>query len=110
MSKGKYKALNEALERPDRTPDHHSKRGVPYWWAPEWVRDLYGTVCRVVPLKKSEDNVDLHLVSKEGNLTYVQGSIQTEFRSWHEDRQIDYILLGVDEDQLLTPEWVDDVT
>jgi hypothetical protein len=29
-----------------------------------------------------------------GNNTYIQGSIQGEFKKWHQDRQIDYILLG----------------
>jgi hypothetical protein len=39
--------------------------------------------------------------SKEGNLTYIQGSIQQEFKRWHEDRQIDCILLGMDPDDIL---------
>src|ERR1700676_1211558 len=26
------------IVRPNRDPDHYSKRGVPYWWAPEWIR------------------------------------------------------------------------
>jgi hypothetical protein len=34
------------------------------------------------------------MVSKDGNMTYIQGSIQKEFKDWHTDRQIDYILLG----------------
>lgn len=104
--RGKFKALNARLQRPDRTQDHTSKRGVPYWWAPEWVRDLSGTICRIVPLKKGED-VELHMVSKEGNLSYIRGSIQVEFKKWHEDNQIDYILLGMDEDDLLKPDWED---
>jgi hypothetical protein len=34
------------------------------------------------------------MTSKMGKLTYIQGSIQKEFKDWHDDRQIDYILLG----------------
>lgn len=102
----KFDKQTEAIERPLRTPDHHSKRGIAYYWSPEWVRDLNGTVCRIVPIKKSEDTVELHMVSKKGDLSYIRGSIQQEFRKWHEDRQIDYILLGVDEDELITPEWL----
>jgi hypothetical protein len=106
MSEGKFKALNTKLIEPDRTPDHVSKRGIPYWWAPEWVRSLNDgkTVSRIVPLKQG-DEVNLHMVSKDGNLSYIQGSIQVEFKKWHEDRQIDYILLGMDEDDLLVPDW-----
>jgi hypothetical protein len=109
--KKKFDKLKEVLERPVRNPDYTSKRGVPYWWAPEWVRDLNGSVCRVVPLKKGDD-VQLHMVSKVGNLSYIQGSIQKEFKKWHEDREIDYILLCVEEDEveefmndLMNPEW-----
>jgi hypothetical protein len=34
------------------------------------------------------------MLSKSGSLSYIQGSIQQEFKDWHDDRQIDYILLG----------------
>ena len=95
----------EPLEFPLREPDMHSKRGVPYWFAPEWVRDVQGKGRRIVPLKDGNGGVDLYGVNKEGGVTYIRGSIQREFRKWHEDRQIDYLLLGIDEDELLTPEW-----
>jgi hypothetical protein len=39
--------------------------------------------------------------SKDGHVTYIQGSIQQEFRKWHEDRSIDYILLGENPDDIL---------
>ena len=97
------------IPRPLRDPDHLSKRGVPYWWAPEWTRgtgaqhkdsngyyacNSYGKIKAV----KNGKDVSIHMVSKDGNATYIQGSIQQEFKDWHIDRQIDYILLGEDPD------------
>ena len=93
-----------AVEKPLRPADHHSKRGVPYWWAPEWVRESNGSMGRVRAIKEKNGEVNLYMESKTCNLTYIQGSIQQEFKQWHEDRQIDYILLGVDPDELLQPE------
>lgn len=85
-----------------RPADHTSKRGVDYWWAPEWVRNLNGKAGKIRPIKnKKTGDVDLMMESKDGNLTYIQGSIQQEFKRWHEDRSIDYILLGEDADDLL---------
>jgi len=81
------------LEVPKREPDHISKRGVPYYWAPEWVRIMNGKALKIRPIRKGDD-VELHMESKDGNLTYIQGSIQKEFKQWHLDREIDYILLG----------------
>lgn len=114
--------------RPNRDPDHYSKRGVPYWWAPEWTRGTsadtihdnpggYAVVptndgrfvqpClsygRIHAIKKNGD-VELYMKSKEGDLSYIQGSIQREFKKWHEDRAIDYILLGMDPDEIITQE------
>ncbi len=88
---------------PLRPPDHVSKRGVPYWWAPEWCRqtgtDSYGLIKAI---KEKNGAVNLYMVNKtNGNLSYIQGSIQEEFREWHEDRKIDYILLGEDPDQII---------
>lgn len=86
-----------------RPHDHESKRGVRYWFAPEWVRDLGGKASKIRPIKnKKSGDVDLMMESKEGNLTYIQGSIQHEFKKWHEDRSIDYLLLGEDVDELLS--------
>lgn len=113
--------------RPSRDPDHHSKRGVPYWWAPEWVRGTssdeihdephhgdialfdgrtvapcagYGKI-RAVKNKKTDD-VELHMVNATtGKLSYIRGSIQEEFKKWHTDREIDYLLLGIDPDELI---------
>lgn len=125
--------------RPNRDPDHYSKRGVPYWWAPEWTRgtsadetnheylkgvighsrypadmmiinsvgnfvwpcDSYG---RIHAVKESSGDVSLYMKSKEGKLTYIQGSIQKEFKKWHLDRSIDYILLGMDPDEIIARE------
>lgn len=104
MSDKKYPKLTEPIEEPDRNPDYHSKRGIPYWWAPEWVKKLNNKYCRIIPLKKGDD-VELHAVSKDGNLTYIRGSIQQACKDWHADNQIDYILLGMNEDDLISPDW-----
>ena len=113
------------IQRPNRDPDHYSKRNVAYWFNPEWTRGTssdgiydmpsnhatlttadgrficpcasYGKIHAV----KVNGDVELHMKSKDGNLTYIQGSIQTEFKRWHEDRSIDFILLGLDVDEII---------
>lgn len=97
-------AQKPAVNKPLRDPDHLSKRGVPYWWAPEWTRGASSTSFgKIKAIKEKtcshktcqcEPTVNLYMVSKDGNMTYIQGSIQQEFKDWHDDRQIDYILLG----------------
>jgi len=85
-----------------------SKRGVPYWFGPDWVRDLNGTVGRVIPMKYKfgkEEGVMLNMLSKNGNISVIQGSIQDEFLKWHLDQQLDAILLGFDEDQIIATQW-----
>ncbi len=120
----------KAVQRPNRDPDYYSKRDVPYWWAPEWVRGtgrefVYdkpsnepneltkesGEFCippssygRIHPVKEKTGEVHLYMKGKDGKLTFIQGSIQREFHKWHEDRQIDYILLGMDPDEILATE------
>lgn len=98
------KRLTTIIERPKRDADYVSARGVEYWWSDDWVRSSSGTVGRIKPVKQNGD-VHLHMVSKAGNLTYIRGRIQKAFRQWHLDRSIDYLLLGVDEETDLTPEW-----
>lgn len=117
------------IARPNRDPDHYSKRGVPYWWAPEWIRGtaadcIYqpedklpleweivinangelvhpqGSYGRIHAVKNNGD-VELHMKSKEGKLTYIQGSIQKEFKRWHTDRSVDYLLFGLDPDEII---------
>jgi hypothetical protein len=116
------------IARPSRDPDHYSKRMVPYWWFPEMIRGtsadtIYGHINSTVSnlrnrnekgdyvlpcdsygkihaVKKNGD-VELHMLSTKGNLTYIQGSIQQEFKQWHEERSIDYILLGLDPDDII---------
>ena len=90
----------DELEVPSREPDYISKRGVPYYWSPEWIRVLNGKPSRLKPVKRP-GTVDLYMLAKDGNLSYIQGSIQQEFKKWHEDRQIDYMLLGVDPEELI---------
>jgi hypothetical protein len=107
-----------AVDKPLRDPDHISKRGVFYWFSPEWTRGTDGSNISFGKIKAIKEKicvshgrpggamnhnsktcscphtVNLYMVSKSGNTTYIQGSIQQEFKEWHEDRQIDYILLG----------------
>lgn len=101
----------KAVKRPDREPDHVSKRGVPYWWAPEWVRHSGKSVGRIIPIttmRNGKEDTDLNMLSKDGNMTYIQGSIQQEFKDWHTENAIDYILLGMDPDET---DWeLEDVT
>ena len=84
------------VEKPLRDPDHISKRGVPYWFSPEWTRATSSAATSFGKIKAilEKGTVNLYMVSKDGNLSYIQGSIQQEFKDWHDDRQIDYILLG----------------
>lgn len=90
------KKKTSTIERPLRDPDHISKRGVHYYWAPEWVRGTSSANSSYGKIKAIRENntANLYMLSKEGKLTYIQGSIQQEFKDWHDDRQIDYILLG----------------
>ena len=104
---------HQKVKRPNRDPDFYSKRGVAYWWFPDWVRGTTSTnktLSRIFPFKKRDQfneiiDVDLHMVGRDGNLTYIQGSIQQEFRDWHKDNQIDYILLGMDDEEVLNVDW-----
>ena len=99
---------SKTLSKPLREPDMMSKRGVPYWFAPEWIRATsssatsYGKIAAVKD--KARAGVHLYMKSKDGNYSYIQGSIQKEFQQWHEDRSIDYILLGIDLDELIKDE------
>ena len=122
------KKLNrpKVIARPNRDPDHWSKRQVPYWWAPEWVRgtsadQIYDTQTKmsgtlvmadgrtVAPCSgyskihavKKSGSVELHILSRQNKLTYILGSIQREFQKWHEDRAIDYMLLGQDPEEII---------
>ena len=94
----------KSVKKPFREPDMISKRGVPYYFGPDWVRDLNGSIGRIIPIKHG-NSVSLHMLSKDGNISYIQGSIQQEFLKWHEDRQLDAILLGFDEDSIIATQW-----
>lgn len=126
----------KTVQRPNRDPDHYSKRGVPYWWSPEWTRGTaadtirdadsmkvylsrrdvmqdfainvngdYVKPCpsygRIHAVQDNSGDVNLYMKSKDGNLTYIKGSIQKEFKKWHLDRSIDYLLLGMDPDDII---------
>lgn len=99
------------LKVPSRQPDFISKRGVKYWWSPEWTRQLgSGTTGRIKPIRsKNNDEVaDLYMVSKDGNCSYIQGSIQEDFQEWHEENGIDllmYIIHGIEEEDPLETKW-----
>jgi len=90
--------------KPLRDPDHISKRGVNYWWSPEWVRCTNSSNTNYGRIKaiKEHGTVNLYMQAKDGNLTYIQGSIQREFKDWHEQRKIDYFFIAD------TPEELDD--
>ena len=49
---------------------------------------------------KEHGTVNLYMQSKEGNLSFIQGSIQREFKEWHEQRKIDYFFLADDPEKL----------
>lgn len=87
---------------PLRDPDHVSKRGVNYWWSPEWIRctDSRNTNYGRIKAVKENGTVNLYMRSKEGNLTYIQGSIQQEFKDWHEQRKIDYFFIADSTEEL----------
>ena len=100
---------------PTRKPDMVSKRGHPYWFGPDWVRHSSINPGRILPVDCDGD-VSLHMLSKTGNLTYIQGSIQHEFWDWYknnqldtipwrEDMEIDCMLLGVKPEDLLQSDW-----
>ena len=95
-------AKDKVVKKPDREPDHYSKRGITYWRAPEWVRGSGNGYGRIMFNKGS---LGLHMLSKDGNSTYIRGSIQVEFQEWHEDNEIDYILLGMDYGDLQLEDW-----
>jgi len=99
------KTITKVIPKPLREPDYISERGVGYWWSPEWVRNLNGTMGKIQPLKKDND-IELHMLSQKGSLSYIQGRIQKAFKQWHIDRQIDYMLLGVDEEELIKTDWM----
>jgi hypothetical protein len=89
-------------QKPNRDPDHISKRGVWYFWSPEWIRGTSSSNTNFGRIKAIKDrgSVSLYMQSKEGNLTYIQGSIQSEFIEWHEQRKIDYFFLADDPEAL----------
>lgn len=89
-------------EKPLREPDYVSKRGINYWWSPEWVRGTGSGNTKFGRIKavKESTTVNLYMQSREGNLTYIQGSIQQEFKEWHEQRKIDYFFLADDPEAL----------
>jgi len=96
--------MKTKIEKPLREPDHISKRGVHYYWSPDWIRGTSAsnlTFGKIKAIKEKSGEVNLYMQSKDNNLTYIQGSIQQEFRQWHIDKQIDYILLGIDEDEII---------
>lgn len=105
------------VKEPTRKPDMYSKRGVPYWFGPNWVRKAGKTCGRILPvLDEHTQRVELHMLSADGNLSYIEGSIQHEFQEWlktskenvvpwREDLQVDCMLLGVKPEELLLSDW-----
>lgn len=87
---------------PNRDPDHISKRGVWYFWSPEWVRGTDYTNKNFGRIKavKEHGTVNLYMQSRDGNLSFIQGSIQQEFKDWHAQRKIDYFFLADSPEEL----------
>jgi hypothetical protein len=87
-------ANSTPIERPQREPDLVSKRGVHYWFGPEWIRCLNGsnTTFGRIAAQEGEHGGTLYSLSKTGNMTYIQGSIQHEYRQWYQSR-LDYFFL-----------------
>lgn len=89
-------------QKPLRDPDYVSKRGVNYWWSPEWVRctDSSNTNYGRIKAIKENGTVNLYSQSRQGNVSLIYGSIQQEFKDWHEQRKIDYFFLADDPEAL----------
>lgn len=98
------KLTNKApeVQKPLREPDHISKRGVHYYWSPEWIRgtDYSNTKFGRIKALKENNTVNLYMLSKEGTLSFIQGSIQKEFKEWHLQRKIDYFFPADDPEAL----------
>ena len=104
------------VKEPTREPDMYSKRGVPYWFGPDWVRKSGRTCGRILPVADDNGRVTLHMLAKTGNISFIQGSIQDEFYwwykkngdnviGWREDMEVDCILLGVNPEEILLSDW-----
>jgi hypothetical protein len=89
-------------QKPNRDPDYVSKRGVNYWWSPEWIRcnDSSNTTYGRIKAIKENNTVNLYMLSKEGKLSFIRGSIQQEFKDWHERLKIDYFFLADSPEEL----------
>lgn len=102
-------AKKTVISRPTRDPDYLSKRNVPYWWSPEWVRgttsepaNSYG---KIRAITEKNGDVNLYMINRDtGKGSYIKGSIQQEFKDWHTKNMIDYILLGIELDEALNEE------
>ena len=96
--------MKNQITKPSRDQDYISKRGCYYWFAPDWIRGTNSSNTsfgKIKAIKDKDGEVSLYMLSDSSRVTYIQGSIQKEFRKWHEDRSIDYILLGEDPDDLI---------
>ena len=90
---------------PRRDADYISARGVPYYFGPDWVKGKDGKFGRIYPIRRSEDHVLLYFLSKDGNVTYAQGRVQRAFLDWHDEREIDCILLARPLEDLIITDW-----
>lgn len=106
----------KVVRRPTRKHDMVSKRGCRYWFGPEWVRDVGKGYGRILPVATADRGVVLHMLSKDGNLSNIRGSIQDEFYSWNvdnkdsiipwrDDFEVDIVLLGLKPADLLLSDW-----
>lgn len=106
----------KAVSAPTRGYDIISKRGCRYWFGPEWTRDVGKGYGRILPVA-IHSGVALHMLSKDGKLSYIRGSIQLGFMGWHhenkdnivpwrQDFEVDCLLLGMEPADLLLSDWL----
>lgn len=83
-----------------RPHDYISPRGIRMWFGPEWIIDLNGPQ-KLKPVKKGD--IILLYVSVTGKeLAFeLRGRPQEMLQEWYENRKIDSILLGEDENSIL---------
>ena len=87
---------NTPIQRPLRDPDHLSKRGVPYWWAPEWTRATSSAATSFGKIKAilEKNTVNLYMVSKEGNRQLVLYWFQAHGRAVASEYWAKYYLVA----------------
>ena len=71
---------------------------------------MNGKAGRIKPVrsKNNDEEADLYMVAKNGNCSYIEGSIQRDFQRWHDENGIDllmYIIHGIEDEDPLETNW-----